>query len=312
MGGEPRDFIEPISVDAGLTFPDGKKFSYQTPTDEAFSSFSSSDGGAALQNVLGPVELVNKNNGDNRTTLFEMDGQTYQQYLNTPGAYSAQVKLSLSRFKVEGELPLVRGSRFKQGSEYVVITDVLHEPHGVSVMMRDQTVNLLFDTNRPASDEFNPFGKKDVLYVLVNKQLGQAFLAKRDSQFSMEDMLEKNQRLQTHSFRQQFTSLTEAYEKKQLPDLTEEWLKGATLVRLRRIEMGTFTKPLVVGDFWLVRKENRPKTQTDKTLENKLREADALVNLANVYSDTARYSGSGTPLQCRRDDPGKIHQPGKP
>lgn len=242
-------------------------------TSPAYDFRKPYDAFAAAEQILGTV-LVNRDNfGGLSASLFQINSDEYLKYQFIPGTYSAEAVLSAYRYDKMAELPLKKGARYDKGSEHIVINDVLRETGGCNIILRNVNVSLLFDRNKEVVIPYLP--SSEMVYVLVNKKRGEAFLQNRDGIGMILQILGGSstfsRRLQANMDEIKFTCLEEE-NFKILPEINEAWLADATLVILKAVKLGEFSKPIHIEDFSMAdnfphRSGNKDKAAVKKDIE---------------------------------------------
>lgn len=245
--GAPKGYIlEPKDVRPRLTLPDGRSIEVQKAQNTYFSRPNSE----ALEYALGGTPIVNASDYFNNinTSLFTVDAETYQKYVDVPLKLSADIDFVASRYVLAAEMPLEKGARYDHGSEHDVITDVLHQPAGVDIVLRERALHLLFKSADEPSWQQAVLGSDKIVYLLLNKKRGEAVLQKQENNMNI-DFGMGSQRLVNKPVRLSFGQSPNNGQV--TPDLTPEWLADATLVRLELTPSATFSKELTVDAFKL-------------------------------------------------------------
>jgi hypothetical protein len=201
----------------------------------------------ALVAGLGGTPVLNVEDLPEETTLFVIDAASYSKYYNEPLNLTDEIEFLVSQYDITAEMPLVKGARFDHGSRHSIITEVLHEPSGVSVVLRERETNLLFDRHNRSGGGLPDFvtGGRHV-YVLRNKKRNEAMLQKLDNTNFIGQMYGQS-RLVNQAVRISFGPGQNFRE--HAFDLTPEWLADAELIRLDLTPVFQFSKPLVVEGF---------------------------------------------------------------
>jgi len=227
-----------------LTLPDAPPISVKEPMQD-YNQMQTNTG--SWEAALGGTPVINSPEPSSfHPELFTMDASVYRKYLDEPLTFSADLDFLASKYVLTGELPLVKGSRNRHGSDNVVITDVLRQPDGVDILLREHRANLLFDRANTDNGQFaENMGR--VTYLLRNKERNQAVLQREPANFTYAQMTSSI--LVNRSLRISFGR--EKNSNRPTPDLTPEWLAGAELVRLDLVPLFDFSKHLVVEKFRL-------------------------------------------------------------
>jgi len=159
----------------------------------------------------------------------------------------ADIRFSVSRYKIVGRLPVRQGAKFKKQSDYFLITDVLRDPDGARLVIREGRLELVFPEIRP-EERLRP-GR---VFVLLNKSRGQAILPTDERRvvslplFPGFSMAPDSGRFQVNSAGLVFVGRKPGEKPIAVDD---QWLAGAELVRLEIEELGEFPKSLRVDNF---------------------------------------------------------------
>lgn len=228
------------SVSADLKLNDGSPL--ETAADSARSFVMSQWDHEALQAVLGEMEIVNaERTMIHSRDLFTLKEDDYYKIKGEPVDADMNVEFKVMRYSVVAALPLERKAEYRKGPEQTLITDVLRRSFGCTVMLRERTINLLFDGN-PQAMPSNPFRESRVKYVLANKSKGEAFLPENDH--AGLPGFNQSRRLNIQSKTLNFQSKGGKY----IPRIDEEWLDGAELLRLEEVPVSRLKKSFVVED----------------------------------------------------------------
>jgi len=246
-GASSEYLIEVKNLYPALASADGRPVPVKPRQEVFYRNQSNAD---ALEFALGGVPVVNPPSYSpwQYTSLFTLDPDIYRQYASAPLKFSAQVDFLASKYIVTAEMPLAKGSRYDQGSQHVVITDILTQPDGVDIVLRQRTLNLLFDLQNDQNPQQTPDAAK-VVYLLLNKKRGEAVLQKQTGSFTV-DFSGGVQRLVNHPLRLSFGS-DDNNSQEIAPDLSSEWLADAVLARLELVPVASFSKEVTVDQFRL-------------------------------------------------------------
>lgn len=244
----PKGYVlEAKDMSVRLTGTDGTAVNVK-PRQSYLAGLMPERNGDALEAALGGTPVVNASNysyiNQSNVPLFTLDADTYAKYAPEKLAFGATVHFEASKYVVAGEMPLTRGARYDHGSDHLVITDVLHEPGGLEILMRERKFHLLFDRH----EEVNPqLARTNVVYLLWNKKRGEAVMQKQNDSMSF-NIMAGSARLVNEPVRVTFGRESDS----PMPDLTPEWVADATLVRLELEPAADFTKELNVPQFPLM------------------------------------------------------------
>ncbi len=252
------------SIRSKIVYPDGKTFIWDGDGNANLTRMANNNqwDSEAIRHALGGISIVNeKEQSHSYETLFELDSDLFYKYGEMKGVYTADVALDVYKCERVATLRLQKKARFDSGSEHVVVTDVLREPHGCSVILSSKNVKLLFAADaRP--EMANMMGKQKALYVLRNQKLGQAFVPKQDLNAGASMwMLQMNERLVNMPIRSRYES-----DYKDSP-IDEAWLADADLVRIEAVEVGTLSKSLRIEDFVMNVKKEKPNEKRKPSIK---------------------------------------------
>jgi hypothetical protein len=184
--------------------------------------------------------------------IFSCDETELQRYKNMTGTYKARAELDIYRYQVRSTLPLSRGSRDKFGPEQIVIFDILDRENGLSVIVGEKKVRLLFDRETEKLDSYLMTDRsfRRSIYLIENIKRGEAFVAEDSApSVDIDEILNASSRLFT-----KIKKLDFVYVNKRngiLPAIDKEWLKDARLVRVDAVRVGSVTKQIEIKDFIL-------------------------------------------------------------
>jgi len=247
--GVPKGYIVEVkSVNPHLNSqPDGSP----VEVSKAQTSYCGGEPDAeAIELALGGTPVVNGRNYGRSyysTPLFTIDADTYNKNAAQPFKFTADIDLVASRYVVTAEMPLVKGSRYDQGSEHVVVTDVLQQPDGLDLVLQQRKLNLLFAPRADQAPEM-ALNRRNVIYVLLNKKRREAVVQKQGD-FGAFAFHPSSTRLVNQPVRLSFGA--DPNRSQPTPDLTREWLADAVLERLELTRAASFSKQLVVDQFKL-------------------------------------------------------------
>jgi hypothetical protein len=304
-GCPPGYVLRATRFDAVLQTDAGARVPVQ-PSSNSFNILSRADP-AAIQQALGGLSIANlQNYGWTNWPMFSVSGATYQLYAQQPVKLSAQVHLLASKDVITAEMPVTRGSQFRRGSYRETITDVLHHPDGLELVLQVQDVRLNYDL-RPDQDVNILSGRGTVLYALVNRKRNQAVLEKQNmnvgfNPFSMSDTLSHQPR------RIGFGPENNQSSNWLLPDLDEAWLRDAVLVRLELTPVAEFIKPLTIPGFRLdgqfkVSSHFQERAANIDALENLTLRAHADRRQVHDYISSILIASSGQMGTISENDP---------
>ena len=174
-----------------------------------------------------------------------VDDEFFSRHGKEPGEYSADFVFRVDRYQIVCRLPLRPGARYDNGSEHVVITDVLRQSEGCTVILRESNVNVLLE----------PRMRPTTRYVFANPGANEAALAR---EFPLQtsalhaalwDVTTEpgTARLMIRYLELRFPE--ERLARKELPPINETWLSQGQLVRIDASYAGRFSKSLQVTGF---------------------------------------------------------------
>ncbi|MEI6560484.1 MAG: hypothetical protein WCO68_00185 [Verrucomicrobiota bacterium] len=241
LGIPSGDVAEVKRVQSKLKLPNGQPLAVKASNAGTFNGNPDID---ALEAALGGVSVVNADSQSSSlyAQLFAMDAAAYKKNEAQELEMSADIELLVSRYVIAGELPLKKGSRYDRGSEHVVVTDVLNQPNGVDIVLQQRKINLLFDRNSLAESSFS--NQKSVVYLLVNRKRREAIQPNSNGNFAVNFA---SSRLKNEPLRLVFGP--DQNRSRLLPEINEQWLADAVLVRLARVPVAEFTRQLTDEKF---------------------------------------------------------------
>ena len=243
--GAPAGYvIEPQKVHPSFKTADGQAVTVERV---GFTGFrSAGDDTNAMEAALGGTPIVNAGSSRNYRppmSLGVISADTSNKYRNQPLVFSADIDFLASKYVVVAEMPLVKGSRFNRGSVHVAMTDVLKQPGGVDILLRVRKVQLLFDRGTD-SDPRLAGGEKNVVYLLRNKNRNEAMMQKQSNSFNVtiNQSILSNQPVR-------LSYGPDPNRSEYIPDITDQWLADAELVRLELVPVEEYSKHLTVDRF---------------------------------------------------------------
>ncbi len=301
--GLPEGYLAlPKAVRPQLAQMDGAKLEARVPADMMAPAFM--PGISPLEVALGGVPIVNSASADGPAVpIVSVSDDVFRERSTQPLRLTADLDMVVSKYVVAAEIPVVRGARFDQGSEHLVLTEVLHNGTGVDIMAEHRSVSLLFDgTSRPPNPMSFTLNAGDTVYLLCNEKRHQAVIQKQEAQVGLWGPSASYGPLVHQSLEFSFgpsgAFLT--------PDLNDAWLADAKLVRLQLVRVGTFTKRLVYDRFKLEGPNRTPAKASAKADSS----ADAIAKVAlpaNPTKDQVReYVDTLLALSQRDAHPGLL------
>ena len=202
----------------------------------------------------------------------------YELYKRQTGRYTARATYDIYEYEILYELPFKKGMRADYlGSDQSVIYDILKEDTGVSCVVGEKRIYLLFDRNIQKRSRCDPdsylFRGFDNVYVLVNEKRQEAFLPQDDYNVyaDMMAMYYSHTRLNTLAkkfhykdidggkaaspkvdkawFSLLIKSLDGVGIDVPVPKIDEAWMKDAKLIRLKAKKVGTTVKDITLENF---------------------------------------------------------------
>lgn len=244
--GIPPEYVVRInSVTAKLTTPGGGSLI----VGENQPSYSMEPNAVAAEAALLGTPILNANARDftTNTSLFVISADTYSRYATQPLGFSAIFDILVSKYQVAATLPLKKGAEYDKGSTHLVITDILQQPDGVDLLLRERKLNLLFD-RKIGEAPIPGMDRPTVLYVLRNTRRNEAIISKRNSNF---DMAMFNQgRLVNKPVRLAFGPENN-HSSPFFPQIDQEWLANAELIRLELVPVAEFSRQFTDDAFQL-------------------------------------------------------------
>lgn len=231
-GDVPGHEFHPQVSRATFTFSDGFQ---ATNARTSYALFSRDWDRASLSHALeGRIIVGNASLIHSSSDLFTMEEADFNAHADQTGDLDATITVHIFRYDVTGAIPLKPNHKIDLGAEQAVITDVLEDPAGCSVILRERTLRLMFDRSASGKD---PFGSSSVLYVLRNPARREIALPADDFGGSFDLASAGRQRLTVRSVRLK-------YGEDRRDQITPEWLADAELVRVEAVRIGQADKTL--------------------------------------------------------------------
>jgi hypothetical protein len=238
-------FLDPVSVrgEAMLVWPDQRsRFVAGAYRRVAPPADPASLAPAALARFLAPVRLLNPVPLVARTlNLLNLRSDDAQRLARAPAAVTAEMDVRVRGFAVEAELPAAAGGR-AAGSSWRVRIEQTSMAAGAArfTLREDAYLSLLAGPEQPLSEL--PFvalpmaasvrySEQKVLYLLANRARGEALLPRpvpahpRSGGFG-----------HFYTWRRDLE-----FASAPMGARPEEWLRGATLLRIRLVDLGRVT-----------------------------------------------------------------------
>jgi hypothetical protein len=161
--------------------------------------------------------------------------------------FSAEVEFVIKRYEATANLPIKSKARYDRGSEHAVITQVLKQTGGATILLRESEVSLFFTGDRHHHEMAVYLFGRPIIYMLRNKEQAEALwpVEEPGPEFDFLDLFQK--RLRTIPLALRYSALTPTGQK--LTELNDAWLANAELVRIEAKEVGRSTKSVNVDGF---------------------------------------------------------------
>jgi hypothetical protein len=262
IDGLPNGYAAlPQAIRPKLTLSDGRAIAAEAPAQSNYIFNPPPDViGLALGKafVYGDPRGLRKNSPSG---LVMLSAETFRQYARQRLTFSGDIDFDVDRLVVTARISLHAGSGTRDGSEQVLVTDVLREGHGVDVIINRRYMNLLFARpSRSAAGDHALFyldsyaGNKS--YVLFNRKTLEAVRTEMNSGIQ----ILSGSRGRPTRLMQEIVQLSFGPSNYALtPELNEAWLADAELIELELQPAATFAGTLRVNDF-LLEDSNRPKS----------------------------------------------------
>lgn len=263
--------------EAKMEYPDGSVLDSQYITTMKRLGYYNSEFMPSIQKALGDVKLVNPfNEKFSYTEIFSLGGANLHKYKDKAGTYSARAKLEIYKYDIVSEVPLGEGMKGVFGAEQIVVYDVLEKDNAVSVILHEKKINLLFDRRVKKVSRIdlsrNMYSEYSPVYLLVNKERGEAFLPEAGNNINANAMDALGpMRVRTKSKLLDFTDINN--RNSDLPELDKEWLAGAELVRMNAVLTGTAKVDFKIEDFSLPSESTSSTSELD-VLDQQLKKQD--------------------------------------
>jgi hypothetical protein len=273
---------------AKMEYPDGNVLESQYLSTFKREGYYAEKFMPSIQSVLGDVKLANPfTDKFTYTEIFSLDGRNLLQYKDKAGTYSAKANLDIYKYEIVSKVRLGEGMKESFGAEQVVIYDVLKKENAVSVVLHEKIINLLFDRRVKKVSRFdmsrNIYSEYNTVYLLVNKERGEAFLPEAGNNINANVMDAFGpMRLRTKSKLLDFTDVNS--RNRVLPKIDDKWLADAELVRINAVLTGTAEIDFTVEDFSLPTESTSASSELD-ALDQQLRMQDKQMNRWNPEAE---------------------------
>jgi hypothetical protein len=270
--------------DAKMEYSDGSVLDSQYISTSKRLGYYNEEFMPSIQEVLGNMKLVNPfNEKFSYTEIFSLDEANLHKYKDKAGIYSARADLDIYKYEIVSEVPLREGIEGTFGAEQIVVYDVLERDNAVSVVLVEKKINLLFDRRVKKVSRLdmsqNIYSEYSPVYLLVNRERGEAFLpeARDNTQINAMEVFGPK-RVRTKSKLLDFTDINS--RNSVLPEIDNEWLAGAKLVRMNAVLTGTADVDFRVEDFVLPSESTSEASKLDE-LDQQLKMQEKQVQRMN-------------------------------
>ena len=230
-----------------------------------------------LQAVLKDIKLLNPfKEKPSYTEVFSLEKADFNLHKNRTGTYSAHAEFDIYKYKVISEVSLKQGARDLFGAEQIIVHDILERPNGISVIICEKKINLLFDRSVKKRSQYdfveNMYSDYKHIYLIVNKNRKEAFLPEVGGNFYTDmTAVYGPTRLGAQAKQFDFTYIND--RSGPLPKINKEWLVGAKLVRVDAVKIGTQRTDFKIKDFSLPSQSTEANPKID-VLGRQLRQSD--------------------------------------
>jgi len=244
--GIPPEYVVRVNnVSAKLTAPGGEALVVGENQPSYYMEPKADAAEAALHGT--PIINANSRYVTASTSLFVIGADTYSRYAAKPLGLSATLDILVSQYKVMVALPLKKGAAYDKNSTHLVITDILQQPDGVEILLRERKLNLLFDRKNGESP-IPGMDRLTVLYVLRNTRRNEAIISKRNTNIEMNIF---NQGILVNKPLRLDFGPEDNNSGPLFPRINQEWLADAELVRLELVPVAEFSKQFTDDAFQL-------------------------------------------------------------
>ncbi|MDD2238002.1 MAG: hypothetical protein PHG65_12420, partial [Kiritimatiellae bacterium] len=135
--------VRPTETIARLDYADGVVL---TSTNRINNRFGLRDQDMrALAALFAGYEVLNRSSYVWQSTkIISVSTEQYFKYGRMEGTLSLDVEAEISGYRVAAEIPLQEGARYSSGSEHLVVSRIMKQSSGCTVILRESKVNLLF------------------------------------------------------------------------------------------------------------------------------------------------------------------------
>jgi len=239
--GLPKDCYAAVEKVNGTYFVDGKKAAESEIWKRNSFGTMYKPMVSALEEAVAPLGLVKgRHLFSSSTDLLKLSEEDYLKYGGSAGQYLADIALNLFKFEPVAGLPLTVGAQHKDGASAFTVESILKGTEGCTVVLREERINPMFKRDR------TPVNGERYVFVLANRETGEAFLQSRKQSISSRFDFSKAQNFFVKRRPLRFTSA----EKSLFANpITEEWLVDAELLILKRVWLGKSILPLEADPF---------------------------------------------------------------
>jgi ABC-type transport system involved in multi-copper enzyme maturation permease subunit len=225
----------------------------------------------SLQAILTNAKILNPFlNQRDYHEIFQCSETSFNRYKDTSGTYKASATFDIYKYKISASVPLRQGGREIFDSEQVVIFDILHQESGISVVVGEKKARLLFDRQM---EKTNPIMVMErsfprSIYLIENRSRGEAFVqeASDTSLLGYDEVMSTYSRLFSKAQRLDFVCVNN--RSGSLPQLDQEWLKDAQLIRADAVRVGSVTKEVEYEGFRLPERSTVQAPERDQLEQN--------------------------------------------
>jgi hypothetical protein len=207
----------------------------------------------AMNVALGGTTLFFNKGGTSKQPsgeLFAVSDAIFAKYAGEPLRLDTQLRMSAFRYEITAAMPPKVGERYVSGSFLIVVADLSLEPDGVALLLHERWTELRLAPS---------YNLRSVDFVLLNAKRGEAVLAESNGN---EFIAANNLR-----FRLLRLSFTPKDEGKRSPDIDEEWLAEAELLRLELRPVAEFMHELQDNDFRMEIRKATPKATREEIMD---------------------------------------------
>ncbi|MCD4779956.1 MAG: hypothetical protein K8S27_05330 [Candidatus Omnitrophica bacterium] len=216
-----------------------------------------------ISSILKNTKIVNKYKKSKSVgILMKVTDVNFDKYGASEADYSAEARFNVYKYNITSVLPLKAGAMEWIGNEQYVVYDVIKTTFGVKIVIGEKKVDLILAEGEEKSKfPFNDFGfargmeHKQPFYILRNKKTGEAFVPEitQDAQISKPKF---NDSAILKSRISQFVFAHKNDRNFSLPNIDEEWLKDAEILRLEAQKVGYVNKKLAYDKILLDEKKD--------------------------------------------------------